>query len=397
MGMPVLVTRFRQLRLARMCAVVTVVTALLLTSCGGSGPSSPNPSTPPLPTATSSQGATPAASTMPVTTTRSLNLTAAGATFPFVLYSKWVSEYNKLNPGIKISYNSIGSGGGKQQFSAQTVDFGASDSVMTDEELAGAKGRAVLQLPATLGAVVLTYHLPGIGKGLRLDPQTITDIVFGRVTKWNDPKIKALNPDLNLPNLDIAFVYRSDGSGTNNIFTDYLSAISAEWKGKVGAGTSVKWPVGIGAKGNEGVAGQVKQLPGSLGYVELAYAVQNKLGYAFIKNKAGNYIEPSFDSVSEAAAGAVIPDDFRAKIVDAAGSGSYPISSFTWLLVYKDNPNSARAQEIARFLWWGVHQGQAFCKDLYYAPLPTSLVQNEEQAILALTSSGQPLFQGGRQ
>ena len=321
-----------------------------------------------------------------------VKLQGAGATFPNPLYQKWISEYGKLHANVKIDYQSIGSGGGIKQLQAQTVDFGASDAPMTEEELKGAPG-PVVHIPTVLGAVVLTYNLAEVTKPLRFSPDVIADIFLGKITKWNDARIKADNADVNLPASDISTVHRSDGSGTSFVFTDYLSKVSAEWKDKVGANKSPKWIGGIGAKGNEGVTGQVKQTPNTLGYVELAYAVQNKLPVALIKNKSGNFVEPSIDAVTSAAAGTVAqtPEDLRVSITDAEGATAYPISSYTYILVYQEQKDATKGKVLVDFLWWGVHDGENFAKDLLYAPLPAEIVKRVEVKINAITAGGKPL------
>ena len=321
-----------------------------------------------------------------------IRLQGAGATFPNPLYQKWISEYGKLHPNAQIDYQSIGSGGGIKQLQAQTVDFGASDAPMTEEELKGAPG-PVVHVPTVLGAVVLTYNLAEATKPLRFSPDVIADIFLGKITKWNDPRIKADNTDVNLPAADISTVHRSDGSGTSFVFTDYLSKVSGEWKEKVGANKSPKWIGGIGAKGNEGVTGQVKQTPHTIGYVELAYAVQNKLPVALIKNKSGSFVEPSIDAVTAAAAGAIseTPEDLRVSITDSAGPTAYPISSYTYILVYREQKDSTKGKALVDFLWWGVHDGENFAKDLLYAPLPAEIVTRVEAKINSITAAGKPL------
>jgi phosphate transport system substrate-binding protein len=303
-------------------------------------------------------------------------LNGAGATFPYPIYSKWFSEY-AATTGVKINYQSIGSGGGIRQLSEQTVDFGASDAPMSDAEMAKAKGGAILHFPTVLGADVVTYNLPGVAAPLHLTGEVLADIFAGRVRKWNAPAIVALNPGVKLPALDILVVHRSDGSGTTYIFTSYLTAVSAAWKSGPGAGKEVSWPTGLGAKGNEGVAGQVKQTPGSIGYVELAYATQNKLRYAAMKNAAGQFIVPSIESVT-AAAGAIadtISDntDYRLSIINAAGAGAYPISSMTWLLVYQNQPDATNGKYLVDFLRWAYETGYKDAPSLDYAPLPTKM------------------------
>jgi len=304
-----------------------------------------------------------------------LLINGAGATFPYPIYSKWFDEYAKVDPSVRFNYQSIGSGGGQKQITARTVDFGASDGPMSDENLAKAPGK-ILHIPTVAGAVVITYNLPDNPK-LKLDGSTLADIFLGNVTKWNDPKIAALNPDVKLPATDIVVVHRSDGSGTSFIFTDYLSSVSPVWLDSVGKGTSVKWPagIGLGAKGNEGVAGQVKQLPGAVGYVELIYANQNKLPFADLKNAAGNFITPSLDSVTAALATAKIPDDFRFSMVNAPGDKAYPISGTTWLLVYEQQKNTDKGKKMVEFLNWALTKGETMASSLDYAPLPDAVQQ----------------------
>lgn len=322
----------------------------------------------------------------------SVSLQGAGATFPYPLYLKWLNEYTKAHQNVRIDYQSIGSGGGIKQIQAQTVDFGASDAPMSDADLKAAPG-AIVHIPTVLGAVVLTYNLPEATKPLRFSSEVIADIFLGKITKWNDPRIAADNPGATLPAKDITVVHRADGSGTSFVFTDYLSKVSAEWKSKVGADKSPKWPVGQGGKGNEGVTGQIKRQPNTIGYVELAYAVQNKLPVALIKNKAGNFIEPSIDAVTAAAAGTVssTPADLRVSITDADGANAYPVSSYTYILVYKDQKDAAKGKALVDFLWWGIHDGEQFAKELQYAPLPAEIVTRTEVIIHSVTSGGQPL------
>jgi phosphate transport system substrate-binding protein len=321
-----------------------------------------------------------------------IRLQGAGATFPNPLYQKWVSEYGKINPSVRIDYQSIGSGGGIKQIQEQTVDFGASDSPMKDEDLKKAPGE-LLHIPTVLGAVVLTYNLQGISEPLKFSPDVIADIFLGKIKRWDDARIRADNAGVNLPAADITVVHRSDGSGTSAVFTDYLSKVSPEWKEKVGAGTSPNWPVGLGGKGNEGVTGQVKQTPNTLGYVELAYAVQNKLPVALIKNSAGNFVEPSLDAVTAAAAEALptTPEHLRVSITNAGGASVYPISSYTYILVYKEQKDAAKGKALVDFLWWGIHDGEKFAKDLQYAPLPQEIVKRAEAKINSVTSGGKSL------
>ena len=298
-------------------------------------------------------------------------INGAGATFPYPIYSKWFDEYAKIDPSVRFNYQSIGSGGGQKQILAQTVDFGASDGPMSDENLAKAPGK-LLHIPTVAGADVLTYNLPGNPK-LKLDGPTIVDIFLGKITRWNDPKIQGQNEGVKLPNTDIIVVHRSDGSGTTYIWVDYLSSVSKEWETKVGRGTSVQWPVGLGGKGNEGVAGQVKQLPGTVAYVELAYAKQNKLPYADVKNASDNYVAPTIESITEALATAKIPDDFRFSMVNPPGEKAYPISGATWLLVYEEQKDAAKGKKLVEFLNWAATRGEAMASALDYAPLPETV------------------------
>jgi phosphate transport system substrate-binding protein len=305
------------------------------------------------------------------TASAQMTINGAGATFPYPIYSKWFDAYAKVDPSVRFNYQSIGSGGGQKQILAQTVDFGASDGPMSDENLAKAPGK-LLHIPTVAGAVVMTYNLPGI-TDLKLDGQSIADIFLGKITKWNDPKLVALNSRVNLPAADIVVVHRSDGSGTTYIFTDYLSKVSPEWKEKVGNNTSVNWPVGLGGKGNEGVSGQVKQTPNSIGYVELIYAIQNKMPYADVKNAAGEIVKPTLDSVTAALATAEVPDDFRFSMTNAPGKEAYPIAGATWLLVYQQQKDATKGKKLVEFLKWAESDGEKMAKDLDYAPLPDAL------------------------
>ena len=302
-----------------------------------------------------------------------LLINGAGATFPNPLYSKWFDEYTKVDSSVRFNYQSIGSGGGQKQILAQTVDFGASDGPMSDESLARAPGK-ILHIPTVAGAVVVTYNVPGAPK-LHLDAAVIADIFLGKITKWSDPRLAVLNPGAKLTDLDLVVVHRSDGSGTSFIFTDYLSSTSPGWEKAVGRSTSVKWPTGLGAKGNEGVAGQVKQLPGAIGYVELAYAHQNKLAFAEIKNAAGNFITASVESVTEALASAKIPEDFRFSMVNPPGDKAYPISGATWLLVYEHQKDPVKGKKLVAFLEWALTKGEQMATVLDYAPLPEALAK----------------------
>jgi len=314
-----------------------------------------------------------------------LKLNGAGATFPYVIYSKWFDVYH-TKTGIEFNYQSIGSGGGIKQVIEGTVDFGASDGPMSEAQLKDAsdkQGTEILHIPTVMGAVVASYHLPGYTGDLRLSAEVLAGIFLGDIQKWNDPKITELNPGMTFPDLAIIVAHRSDGSGTTYIFTDYLTKVSKSWETKVGKGTSVNWPVGLGGKGNEGVSGLVKQSEGSIGYVELAYAVKNNLPYATMKNKEGNFVKASFDAVSAAAAGAAanMPADLRVSITDADGKDSYPISGFTWLLIYKNMKDKEKKAAMVKFLQWAMADGQSYARDLYYAPLPAAVVKLCEKKI----------------
>ena len=308
-------------------------------------------------------------------------LNGAGATFPYPMYSKWFSEYNKLHPDIQFNYQSIGSGGGIRQVLASTVDFGASDGPISDEQLAQAKTK-ILHIPSVLGAVVPAYNIPGVSGEVKFTPQALAGIFLGKITSWNDAALTSANPGVNLPNQTIIVVHRSDGSGTTYIFTDYLSKVSSEWQNQVGKGTSVKWPVGLGGKGNEGVAGMIRQMQGAIGYVELIYAVQNKITYGSVKNASGNFVKASLDSVTAAAASAKsMPPDFRVSITNAPGKDAYPISSFTWLLIPEQSKDKTKGKILADFLNWMVDDGQKMTAQLTYAPLPESVAQKVKNAI----------------
>jgi len=328
---------------------------------------------------------------LPGAATAQTLMNGAGATFPYPIYSKWFDEYTKVDPSVRFNYQSIGSGGGIRQIIERTVDFGASDGPMTDDQLKKAPSE-LLHIPTVLGAVVATYNLPG-NPTLRFSGEVLADIFLGKVASWDDAKIKSLNPGVNLPKTPIIVVHRSDGSGTTYIWVDYLSKVSKAWEEKVGRGTSVKWPAGLGGKGNEGVAGQIKNTPGALGYVELAYAITNKLPAALVKNAAGKFIEPTIATTTAAAAGAAknMPADFRVSLTNAPGDTAYPIASFTWLLVYKDQPNEAKGRLLTKFLWWAIHEGQKYPSDLLYAPLPAPVVKQIEAKVKQITFNGKPL------
>ena len=312
-------------------------------------------------------------------------INGAGATFPYPIYSKWFSEYAKVDKSVKFNYQSIGSGGGIKQITAQTVDFGASDKFLSDEELKSAPGK-LLHIPTVMGAVVVTYNIPGVTKALKLTPETLSQIYEGKIVSWNDPKIVKDNAALHLPSKPIIVVHRTDGSGTTNIFTDYLCSVSPEWAKSVGKGTSVKWPVGLGGKGNEGVAGQIKTTPYTIGYVELAYAFENKLPYASLKNSSGNFVEPSIASTSAAAAGAAksMPADYRISLVNQPGKTAYPIAGFTWLLVYQNQTDKTKGKKLVEFLEWELKTGQKMAAKLLYAPLPPNVAKMVEKTVKSI-------------
>ncbi len=323
----------------------------------------------------------------------SLTVTGAGATFPYPLYSKWFYEYSNAHPGVNFNYQSIGSGGGIRQITAGTVDFGATDAPMKDDEMARLPG-PIFHIPTAIGAVTVVYNLEGVESGLKLTQDALANIYLGKITRWNDPQIASQNPGVKLPDEDIVVAHRSDGSGTTDIFTNYLATVNLEWKKKVGRGKSVKWPVGLGGKGNEGVAGVVKQTPGAIGYVELAYATQNKMTVATVRNREGTFILPSLESTSEAAAGAAktMPADYRVALVDAPGNGSYPICGFTWLLVYKDQKDQAKGKALVSFLKWAMHDGQKMNAPLLYAPIPKPVVEKVDATLKQIRYKGKSLY-----
>lgn len=312
-----------------------------------------------------------------------VQITGAGATFPFPIYSKWFAEYNKLHPNVEINYQSVGSGAGIKQLSDQTVFFGASDGPMTNEQLLAAGGGKIAHFPTVLGGVVPIYNIPSVNAELKFTGPLLADIFLGKVTKWNDPSIVKLNADVKLPATDITVVHRSEGSGTTYILMDYLAKVAPEWKKQVGVATSVKWPTGVGGKGSEGVTGLVQQTPGAIGYVELIYAVQNKISYGSVQNLNGKFVKASNETVTAAAAGAVkqMPADFRVSITNAPGDTAYPISSFTWLLFYESAKDKSQSKVMMDFLKWALTDGQKFAPDLGYAPLPKEIVDLEMKAI----------------
>jgi phosphate transport system substrate-binding protein len=351
-----------------------VIAVILIAAVGLSGCSAPAvaPAKPPAP---------------------SVNLTGAGATFPAPLYTKWFDEYNKLT-GVKVNYQAIGSGGGISQITEGTVDFGASDGIMTADQISKAETRSgpILHIPMTSGAVALIYNVANIGGQLKLSGDVLANIYLKKISKWSDPAIAALNPGLKLPDAPIAVVYRSDGSGTTYIFTNYLSRVSPEWKGKVGNATSVKWVGDIGGEKSAGVAGQVQQIPNSIGYVELAYALQNKLAIATLQNAAGKFIEPSLAATTRAAEGINLPDDMKVMLTNSSNPDAYPIVGFTWLLVYVNQKGQAKGEALVKTMWWAIHDGQKYTEALSYASLAPAAVVKAENAILSIKYQGQPLL-----
>jgi len=327
-------------------------------------------------------------------------LNGAGATFPYIIYSDWIRTYAATNAQVQVNYQSIGSGGGIRQFSDGTVDFGGTDAPMTDSAIAGIGGN-VIHLPTVLGAVVPIYNLAGLGQPIRFTPELLSDIFLGKLTTWNDPRIASVNPGVTLPAEEIVVVHRSDGSGTSFVWTDYLSKVSADWVSHVGRGTSVNWPTGLGGKGNEGVSATVQQTPGAVGYVELGYALPNrdKIAIGHVRNRAGNFIEPTIAAITAAAAGAMEEmgpqTDFRVSITDSPGADAWPISSFTWILLHRDYEDAAKAGELVKFLWWAVTDGQAAAPALGYAPLPTAMVPWIETRLHTVSAGGAAVWPVG--
>jgi len=355
-------------------AVLALVAAALLLSCGDGEPG-------------------PAATSTAIGAHDSASMTGGGATFPAPVYQAWFDDYHRyVAPGVQINYQSIGSGGGIQQFAEGTVDFGASDVPMTEEQLD--RTPDAVHIPMVLGAVVVTYNLPGVDDTLRLDGPTIADIYLGRIKQWSDPAIAALNPDVALPDKDIQVVYRSDGSGTSFVWTDYLSHVSEEWQRRAGASKNPNWPVGQGGKGNEGVTNAVKQTPNAIGYVERNYAVANRLPYADIENRAGNFVTPTLESTSAAAAGVTMPPDYRVSIVDADGAQAYPIASFTYLLVHQDTSSCKKQRPLVHMLWWVFHDPNAkqTAEELNYATIPEALLPRVEDTLRSLKCDGRQIL-----
>lgn len=372
--------------------------AIAVAACGGQT-APPATTVPVVPAAAAPTAAAPAAAAAPTATAASsgnaLLLNGAGSSFDNPLFSKAFSEYGKLHPELKVNYQSVGSGAGIQQFTKATVDFGASDAPMTDQQIIDAGGDAI-HLPVTLGPVAVAYNLPGVVEGVQLTGANIADIFLGKITTWNDPALLKNNAGKNLPSTPIAVVHRSDGSGTSDIFTSYLSSISPDWKSKVGFGSAPNWPTGIGGKGSEGVAGQVKQTPGGIGYFELAYAKTNNLTSAAIDDGTGKFLLPAADGAS-ACAGAVaasMPADMRIRIAGCGGTapGAYPISGFSWIVLHQKQGDATRGAALTNLLWWLIHDGQSFAKDLSYAPLPDAVVKKGEEKLRSVTANGQPLL-----
>ena len=324
-----------------------------------------------------------------------VKLNGAGATFPNIIYQDWILKYNEAHPSVQLNYQSIGSGGGIRQFSDATVDFGASDAPMKDSAITAINGN-VLHIPTVMGGVVPTYNLADVSETLKFTPDVLADIFLGKITKWSDARIKSINPGAKLPEQDIVVVHRSDGSGTSFIWTDYLSKVSPDWSSTVGKGTSVNWPVGLGGKGNEGVTATVKQTPGAIGYVELGYAMINKLPAGSVRNKAGKFITPTLESVTAAAAGAMKAmgpsTDFRVSITDPEGDKAYPIASFTWFLIRKQYDDAAKASELVKFVWWAENDGQSRATELGYAPLPKQLRPWIEARLKTITAGGKAVW-----
>jgi len=351
--------------------------------------------------ATQAAAATSAASTQAAASTyqpkkvaSSVTLQGAGATFPAPIYMKMFEDYNKFDSNVKVNYQAIGSGGGITNFTQKTVDFGASDAFLTDQQYADAGGKDnVILIPTVLGAIVLTYNLPGFNGEIKLTPDTLAGIFMGDIKKWNDAKLKADNGSVNLPDADITVVHRSDGSGTTNGFTTYLSLVNQTWKDKVGAGTSVQWPTGVGGNGNDGVTAQVKQIPGAIGYVELFYATQNKLPTMTLKNKAGNFIKPTLDATAAAATDtSSITPDLNLNLFNTSGAQAYPIVTATWLLLYKNNTDELKGNALVNLVWWMTHDGQKLTTDLGYAPLPKEIVPKVEARLKLVQAAGKPVI-----
>ncbi len=373
--------------------LTAIVGTALMSACGGSNGSAVGPtSSPKSPT---SQATTASSQDVCPPSGAATSLTGAGGSFPYPLYSKWTSEYASLC-GIQINYQSVGSGAGISQITAKTVDFGASDGIMTADQQSAAEaaGGPILHIPMTSGAVAVIVNLPGVQQGqLKLTGDVLANIYLKNIKTWNDPAITALNPGVSLPSSDIVVVHRSDSSGTTYIFTNYLSKVSSQWQSQVGSATSVQWPGDVGGEKNDGVAAQVKQTPGAIGYVELAYAMQNNLAWASMQNKSGKYVEPTLDSTTAASTGVTIPDDTKVMITDSTNPDAYPIVGFTWILAYVNQPDKAKGETLVSYLWWSIHDGQQFSQALLYAPLSSDVVKKAEAEIKTISFQGQPLLQ----
>ena len=399
-------TKLRGRPLLALAAAAAIVAALTLSACGSSTSDKDKTATAAAkqPTAAVTKSASASTATSSGTSTTGISipsnvgkddkaqLTGAGATFPNPLYTRWFSDYkSSIATGVEVNYQSIGSGGGVKQITEKTVDFGASDAPLSDAELTKAAG--IQHIPTTLGAVVMTYNLDGVTAPLKLDGATIAQIYLGKIKKWNDPAIAGQNSGVTLPSADIVVVHRADGSGTSFVFTDYLSKVSGDWESGPGTSKNPQWPVGLGGQGNDGVTQQVKQTKNSIGYVELLYAVTNKLPQADIKSKTGDYVAASSASTSLAASGVTLPADYRISIVDSATKGAYPIASFTYILLYKDQKDAAKGKALVDLLWWAIHDGQKTTTELNYAPLPADVVTSIEKTLTTdITSGGQPLL-----
>ena len=390
------IIRIRKILLAAAGLVAGLAT---LAACSGGGAATTTTSTSTPPTSIATTSPKPTTTTQPASTTAppqsNVSLNGAGATFPAPLYAKWFDEYNKLT-GVKINYQAIGSGGGISQITAGTVDFGASDGIMTADQqsAAQAKGGPILHIPMTIGPVAIIYNVSTLNGAapLKLTPDVLADIYLKKITKWTDPRISSINPGAKLPDTDIAVVHRSDSSGTTYIFTNYLSKVSPDWSTRVGNATAVNWPGDIGGQGNAGVAGQVQQISGAIGYVELAYAIQNKIQFADLKNAAGNYITPSLDSANRAADGVVLPDDMKVMITNSSNAGAYPIVGFTWILAFVNQTDQAKGQALVNMLWWAIHDGQKLNGSLTYPQLPAAAVTRAEAEIRSIQYQGKPFL-----
>ena len=330
----------------------------------------------------------------PSVRTKAILLNGAGASFPYPLYSRWIDEYGRIEKNVKINYQSMGSGAGIEQISKKTIDFGGSDAPVDDDKLREFPGE-ILHIPTVLGSVAITYNLHKLKQKIKFNPDILTDIYLGKIKNWSDQRLVAINPGVNLPNQEIVVVHRSDGSGTTNIFTDYLCSVSPEWKLQVGKGTSVQWPIGVGAKGSEGLSHQVQSIAGSIGYVELSYALLNKLTYGMVQNSNGRFVSPTLESTTAAGAGAVasnMPDDLQVSIVNVPGESAYPIAGYTYILVYREQDDPVKGEALVKFLWWATHEGEKIATELAYAPLPPEVVDKVETKLESISNRGKKLF-----